>query len=309
MGRRPRILVGPTPDEVLAGAVRAGGGVIVDGGDVDALVWHSFHMKDVAEMLAAHPGAKWVQLPMAGVESVVESGVMADPRWAGVTWTCAKGSYAKPVAEHALALGLAGLRNFVERARASHWGPPAGTSLYGADVVVLGGGGIARELLSLLAPFQVRATVLRRNSIPVMGAARTVGMGELHSALPAALVVFVALALTPETTGIIGKTELALMGSESWLVNVARGRHVRTADLVEALSARTIGGAALDVTDPEPLPSGHPLWAFPNCLITPHTADTEEMTRPLLALRVRENVELFAAGLPLVGTVDPVAGY
>jgi phosphoglycerate dehydrogenase-like enzyme len=57
------------------------------------------------------------------------------------------------------------------------------------------------------------------------------------------------------------------------------------------------------------LPDGHPLWSLPNCLITPHSADTEEMTRPLLAARIRENVERFAAGLPLVGTVDPAVGY
>jgi phosphoglycerate dehydrogenase-like enzyme len=75
------------------------------------------------------------------------------------------------------------------------------------------------------------------------------------------------------------------------------------------LSESRIGGAALDVTDPEPLPDGHPLWSLPNCLVTPHTANTQELLKPLLAARIRENVERLAAGLPLVGVVDVAAGY
>ena len=118
-----------------------------------------------------------------------------------------------------------------------------------------------------------------------------------------------ALSLTPETTGIIGAPELAAMDRGAWLVNVARGRHVRTDDLVEALAAGTIAGAALDVTDPEPLPEGHRLWDEPRCLITPHTADTPEMVQPLLAHRIAVNVARFAAGQPLEGLIDPALGY
>jgi phosphoglycerate dehydrogenase-like enzyme len=84
---------------------------------------------------------------------------------------------------------------------------------------------------------------------------------------------------------------------------------VVTADLVAALQANTIGGAALDVTDPEPLPDGHPLWSLPNCLITPHTANTYEMAVPLLTARITENVRRWAAGEPLLGPVDPALGY
>jgi phosphoglycerate dehydrogenase-like enzyme len=123
------------------------------------------------------------------------------------------------------------------------------------------------------------------------------------------LLVVLALALTAETTGIIGAPELALMDESTWLVNVARGRHVDTDALVAALRAQSIAGAALDVTDPEPLPDGHPLWDLPNCIITPHTADTIEMVMPLLAQRIRTNVARFAAGETLIGLVDPVAGY
>ena len=134
-------------------------------------------------------------------------------------------------------------------------------------------------------------------------------MDGLHAALADALVVVLALALTPETTGIIGSAELAVMGEASWLVNVARGRHVDTDALVSALVEGSIGGAALDVTDPEPLPDGHPLWGRADCIITPHTADTIEMVVPLLAERIRTNVARLAAGDQLVGQVDPVAGY
>jgi phosphoglycerate dehydrogenase-like enzyme len=132
---------------------------------------------------------------------------------------------------------------------------------------------------------------------------------HLHDALPGALVVFVALALTPETTGIISGPELALMDARAWLVNVARGRHVVTGALVQALVRHEIGGAALDVTDPEPLPDDHPLWALPNCILTPHTADTPQMTEPLLGARIAANVAHLAAGEPLEGLIDAAAGY
>jgi len=90
---------------------------------------------------------------------------------------------------------------------------------------------------------------------------------------------------------------------------VARGRVVDTEALVAALDTGTIGGAALDVTEPEPLPDGHPLWSQPRCIITPHTADTPEMVARPLALRIQDNVARFAAGQPLVGVIDPMAGY
>ncbi len=108
---------------------------------------------------------------------------------------------------------------------------------------------------------------------------------------------------------LIGARELALLPDGAWLVNVARGAHVVTDDLVEALRARSIGGAALDVTDPEPLPDGHPLWSLDNCLITPHTANTWEMAGPLFAERVGANVGRRLRGEPLLGLVDPTLGY
>ncbi len=303
----PRVAVGPLPSAFATDAVRDGGGQVVELGDrPDSLVW--LDPGDVAGLtgwLAEVPDARWVQLPFAGVERVAEAGLLDDER----IWTCAKGAYAEPVAEHALALALAGLRHLPTRVVARSWGIPAGTSLYDQPVTIVGGGGIATSLLEQLAPFRVEATVVRRRADPVPGAARTLSVDRLHEALDGALVVVLALALTPDTERIIGAAELEAMSTSAWLVNVARGRHVDTDALTAALSSGVIAGAALDVTDPEPLPDGHPLWDLENCIVTPHTADTIEMVIPLLADRIRTNVRRLVAGEPLVGLVDASAGY
>jgi D-3-phosphoglycerate dehydrogenase len=142
------------------------------------------------------------------------------------------------------------------------------------------------------------------------GAARVVGSDDLHLALADADAVVLALALTGETRGIIGAAELKGMKSHAWLVNVARGSHIVTADLVDALSHGTIAGAALDVTEPEPLPDGHPLWSMPNCLITPHVgAGNLTAAVRLLAARVTDNVRRFGTGAPLLGLVQPPFAY
>jgi phosphoglycerate dehydrogenase-like enzyme len=303
----PRVAVGPDLSDFAEKAIRDGGGEpsAVDAA-ADALVWlNPADIEGLRTALAAASSARWVQLPFAGVERVAAAGLF-DP---GRAWTSAKGAYAEPVAEHALTLALAGLRQLRRRIMARSWGEQAGTSLYEQPVTILGGGGIAVSLLELLAPLRVTATVVRNRPEPVPGAARTVGQAGLHEAVAGALVVFLALALTPGTEHIIGPAELAAMRPDAWLVNVARGRHVDTDALVTALTEGTIGGAALDVTDPEPLPDGHPLWGLERCIITPHTADTMEMIVPLLGRRIRDNVARFAAGEPLIGQVDPALGY
>ena len=303
---RPQIAVGPQAADWAAEAIRQGGGEVVTlDRNPAGLVWTDTRAESLREVLAAHPGIAWVQLPQAGVERVVGAGVIDRHR----RWTSAKGAYAEPVAEHALALLLAGLRRLPERARARSWGEPAGTSLFGQPVTIIGGGGIATVLLRLLEPFRAQVTVVRRRPEPLPGAVRTIGDDRLHEALASARAVLLVLALTPRTRKLIGRAELAAMGQDAWLVNVARGGVVDTEALVEALRSEQIGGAALDVTDPEPLPTGHALWDLPNCLITPHTADTEEMTRPLLARRITENIQRLTTGQELVGRVDPDLGY
>jgi len=289
---------------VVAGAITGAGGELVDLDEAEALVWtDAAGAAELAELLPTLPRIRWVQLPFAGVDRF--AGMFDDGR----TWTSTKGAYSEPVAEHALALGLAGLRGLPARSRAREWGPQGGTRLAGAPVTVLGGGGITEAFLRLVAPFGVEATVVRRHPSPVAGAVRVVGSEELHAVLAGAKLILVALALTAETAGIIGAAELERMDGDAWLVNVGRGAHVVTDDLVAALRAGAIGGAALDVTEPEPLPAGHPLWDLDNCLITPHTANTWQMAEPLFAERVGVNVARYQRHEPLLGLIDAKLGY
>lgn len=288
----------------MSEAIVAGGGEVVPLADAEALVWGAPRDPEgLARVLDRHDHLRWVQLPFAGIEQYV--GLVDDDR----QWTCGKGVYAEPVAELALALALAGMRGLGTYARASTWVGPRGANLMGARVTVLGGGGIAESLLRLLAPFDCHVTVVRNRLIDVDGADVVLEADRYTDALPGADLVVVALALTPETDGLIGREELEMMESHAWLVNVARGRHVVTDDLVHALRHDVIGGAGLDVTEPEPLPDGHPLWSLPNCLITPHVGNTPAMAVPLLSARISENVKRWAAGEELIGPVYSDLGY
>ena len=118
-----------------------------------------------------------------------------------------------------------------------------------------------------------------------------------------------AAPLTKETEFMVAEDQLRAMKQDAWLINVARGRLVKTDDLVRALQEHWIGGAGLDVTDPEPLPDGHPLWQLDNCLITSHTANPPNLDRELFRRRIIENVRHFVAGERLLGVVDRAAGY
>lgn len=301
----PRIALAPEPGPIwLREAIEAGGGHLVPLAECEAIIWADAHDPDgLVAALAQAPGAEWVQLPFAGIENFLPH--LDDDR----RWTCGKGVYAGPVAELALTLGLAGLRGLGTYARATSWSGPLGHGLVGGNVTIVGGGGIAEALIALLQSFDCHITVVRRNVQDMEGVDTVVDTDRLADALTGADLVVLALALTPETDGLIGRDELALMEPHAWLVNVARGRHIVTDDLVDALRSGVIGGAGLEVTDPEPLPDDHPLWALDNCIITPHTGTTPEMARPLLAARVRANVRRFAVGDDLLGPVDLDAGY
>jgi len=310
--RRPTpgpITILPQPVDEFADAVTAAGGQITElGPETRGIVWTSVsRASELTDALSANPQVQWVQLPFAGVDAFASS--LRDYDRDDLVWTSAKGAYAEPVAEHALTLALAALRMLVARSRATSWGPSDGQSLYGLSVVVVGAGGIAVELLRLLEPFRVSVTVVRKSAGDLAGADRTVTADRLDDALPDADVVVLAAASTGGTRHLIDAKRLAAMKPTSVIVNIARGPLIDTDALVAALSAGTIAGAALDVTDPEPLPDGHPLWSLDNCLITPHTADTPAMTTPLLAERIRLNVEAFLGTGRFVGVVDPSAGY
>jgi phosphoglycerate dehydrogenase-like enzyme len=302
-----RIAIAPTTRPQMAEAFRAavvaGGGTPSELADAEAIVWADpARAEAFPEVIALAPGVRWIQLPYAGIEPFAEH---LDSRF---VWTCGKGVYAPPVAEHVLALTLAGLRNVHGYARAEEWSAPVGRNLLGAKVTIFGGGGIAAWVLRLFEPFGCSFTVVRRSTEPIAGAT-VLSLDHAHDAVRDADVVVLALALTDATRGLVDRSFLRAMASHAWLVNVARGAHVVTDDLVHALRTGEIAGAALDVTDPEPLPSGHPLWSLPNCIITPHIANTPAMGLPLIADRVRENVARFARGDELIGLVDVHAGY
>jgi phosphoglycerate dehydrogenase-like enzyme len=122
-------------------------------------------------------------------------------------------------------------------------------------------------------------------------------------------VVAICVPLTPETTGLINADAFAAMKPGAYLINIARGRIVDTDALVAALESGRLAGACLDVTDPEPLPPGHPLWRQPNVIITPHVAADAELTDERHWQLFRENMRRFGAGEPLLNCVDKTVGY
>ena len=310
---QPRIAIHGEPMPFLTQAIEEGGALLVGKDEApDALALdHRNDFTQLPEILRANPSVKWVQLPYAGVDAYLST--MAE--FSHVTFTSAKGAYSEPVAEHTLALTLAVARHLKERSLASAWAPPAGISLYGLNAVVVGAGGLAIEIVRLLNAVKMNVTVVRRTDAPAEGAARTVTFESLDEVLPEADVVILASALTPTTRHMINAERLAAMKAQAILVNIGRGPLIDTEALVESLASGHLYGVALDVTDPEPLPEGHPLWADPRCLITPHTADTPEMIRPLLGARLQRNIKRFVeAGLDPVaagfeGVVDVEAGY
>lgn len=305
---RRRIAVSPVSRpamfEAMVEAVLAAGGEPAPVAEASALMWADpAAVTEFPLVVAEAPELEWVQLPYAGIEKFAAN---LDP---SLTWTCGKGVYAEPVAEHVITLTLAGFRDLHNSIPATTWPPQRGRNLLGARVTIVGAGGITESLLRLLEPWGVTTTVVRRSSEPMAGASRTVSIDRVTEAIADTDVVVLAAALTAETRNMVDQTFLEAMDDDAWLVNVARGGLVDTDALVEALTEGLIAGAALDVTEPEPLPDGHPLWDVANCIITPHVGNTPEMGLPLIAERVRQNVERWIAGDELLGLVDVGAGY
>lgn len=266
-------------------------------------MWVGSEIHKLPDLL--HPGVRWVQLPSAGIEPWTENALLDTER----LYTSAAGAYANTVAEHALALMLAGARRLPECARARRWEAGGGRLFAGSTVVILGAGGIGRALIQLLEPFGIEVLAVTRSGRQVPGAADSFAADEVEGLWPRGDFFVVAAPATGATEHLIGAEELATIPEHAWLVNVARGSLVDTDALVEALAAGSIGGAALDVTDPEPLPEGHPLWDEPRALITPHTANPPDALARALAQRIEENVSRFKADEPLIGVVDVEAGY
>lgn len=305
----PVVAIIPFAEGGIVDAVGEGGGRAGDAAEADAIVWTNPRDPEGLKETLAASAARWVQLPFAGIEEFVAAGAIDPAR----TWTCTKGVYSRATAEHGLALVLAATRHLHKHIRARSWreggfGAPE-RRLKGLTVLVVGAGGIGRELIHMLEPLEPRVLAVNRSGRDVVGAERTEASTALPDLVGQADFVVLAAALTDETGGLVRRSVLARMKPDAWLINVARGGLVDTDALVEALAGRRIGGAALDVTDPEPLPEDHPLWRLDNVIITPHVANTWDMALPELRAMVRRNVARFAAGDELEGVVNPSLGY
>jgi phosphoglycerate dehydrogenase-like enzyme len=175
--------------------------------------------------------------------------------------------------------------------------------LTGKTVLLVGHGAIGKEIERMLEPFRVEM-------IRVARSARTEPsvhpVGELEKMLPRADVVVLILPLTSESRGLIGAKQLGLMRQGALLVNAARGGVVQTDALVEALNGGRIR-AAVDVTDPEPLPVGHPLWQCPNLLITPHVGGSSPQFAPRSLETAADELQRYMKGEPLRNVVQ--AGF
>ena len=301
--RDVRAWIGPDVQPLLAAAVERAGGAIVEAGAANVIVWRGWPPARIREVL--HPGVEWVQLDLTGIEEWLAEGVVDGMR----LWTLVADVYAPDVSDHVLAFVLAAARRLPQAARRRAWRPLDGDRLEGRTVGFVGGGAITRESIPRLRPLGVRTVVVTRSGRAVAGADASLRPEELDRLLVESDYVVLAAPLTAETRGLIGARELDLIGAHGWLVNVSRGGLVQTDALVAALEDGRLGGACLDVTDPEPLPEDHPLWRLENVLITPHVANPPASVAEPYASLVEDNVRRFREGRKLRGLVDPDRGY
>lgn len=230
-------------------------------------------------------------------------------RSAGVAVTNAAGVHAVNITEHVIGAMLYFSRGFdtaVRQQRAARWAPFMPGELAGTEAVVVGMGAIGTRVCEMLGRFDVAVTGIRHSAEKGGPAATVVGYdarAAIDAALARASFVIIAAPLTAQTRGFIDGQRLGGMRSDAVLINVGRGPIVETDALVEALRSATIGGAALDVTDPEPLPASHPLWGLENVLITPHTAGTTPHYWERLADIVETNLRRLKTGSALQNRV------
>ncbi len=253
-------------------------------------------------------------------------------RWAGVggqmfpalaerdiTVTNSAGVFAVPMAEHTMALMLALTRSLnlcmPPRPGEDPWHATAPAArqgmreMQGARLGILGYGGIGRATARRARGFGMGVLAIRRHPRPDEFADAVWGPERLDDLLRESDYLLVSCALTDETRGMIGARELALMKPTAVIVNLARGSVIDSAALLAALQEHRLGGAGLDVTDPEPLPPDSPFWHLDNVIITPHVSGSSPRTADRQFDLLEENVRRFAAGEPLLNVVDKQAGY
>jgi len=271
------------------------------------------------------PDLRWQQALSAGVEHLLDAG----PWPAGVTLTNAKGVYAVPIAQYVLGAILR-IHEGMDARRALQeqhiWPddvvPHTGVPVRGRTLVVVGYGGIGREIARVAAALGMRIIAVTARPerqtaeaalVPGTGdpggtiPERIVGLDGLHAALAEADFVSMSVPLTPASRGLIDAAALRAMRPDAWIINTGRGAVIAEADLLAALHGGRIGGAVLDVFEQEPLPADSPWWTAPRVVITTHVSGADS-PGPLSELMVR-NLERFRDGRPLLNTVDPVRGY
>jgi phosphoglycerate dehydrogenase-like enzyme len=269
----------------------------------------------VPEVIAAGPRIRWVQRMYAGVERCVAIPAFAER---GIVLTNMQKVAGPVMAEHVMALmfGLTrGLAAYVPAQAKGEWADEAVPDsrmweVKGRTMLVAGLGGIGTEVAK--RAHALGMTVIATRNSGTDGPDYVAEVGLADKLLPFAAradVIVSTLPMTPETKGLMNKAFFDAAKRGALFINVGRGGTVVTDDLVAALNDGRLGGAGLDVTDPEPLPPGHPLWRAPNVIITPHVAaalDGNEVPRWIIA---RENLRRYAAGGKLLSEVDVQKGY
>ena len=266
----------------------------------------------VAE-ICLQEGAKlrWVQTWSAGIDSLP----LEKLRQRGVLLTDAAGVHSVAVAETALAhmLGLTrGIHIAVRSQMAGEWHRPSELSeLYGRTALIVGAGAIGTRIAELARAFGMRTIGIRRTPAPQPAYDRVDGMDKLDEAIAESDYIVNVLPDTPETRGIFDEARFRLMKPTAFFINVGRGASVKTEALVEALRERRIAGAGLDVFEEEPLPSGHPLWALDNVILTPHTAGHTNRLKERVADLFAANLEIYLRGETerLINLVNYDKGY
>lgn len=294
--RDAQVLVARTLDE-LAAAIDRAEVLCVSG------LWRP-------ELLARAPRLRMIQATSVGVDQFD----LAALRARGVRLCNARGLNAEAVAEHGIALMLSVARHLTparDRQRQGQWRPMIADrgrrerELRGATVLIVGLGAIGGRLAALAQAFGMRVIGVRRDTARggLAGVDRLVATDALHEVLPEADFVCLTCPLTAATERLIDGRALAAMKPDAWVVNLARGRVVDEAALIGALERGAIGGAALDCTEQEPLPSASPLWRMDNVVITPHSAGETRDFEARIIDQLLANLDNEAAGRPLVNEV------
>lgn len=266
------------------------------------------------EMLDAAPRLVWIHAGGAGVNSYDLPAIRAR----GITLTNSSGVAAPNIAEHVMAMMLALARRIprlVRSQRERTWRDGDThrevAEVMGQELLIVGTGDIGRELATRAEAFGMRVNGVRRRegNVGIAGFRTIYGVGDLPLALAEADHVAITLPETPETRGLFDAAALAAMKPGAILYNVGRGPTVDTGALVAALASGHLGGAGLDVTDPEPLPVDSPLWEMENVLITSHTSGATPRYWDRLAPLIEENIRRIQRGQSPLNVVDTDAGY